>query len=171
MTNRVVSATPDYSSYYVDGVRHVRLDRTNPQTGAVDTLIIIPDQLTPDAQLHYVSFMSKKAEKDLEEIRRNRTEVIDLQTKTQQELREVADERRATLNERREILEERNEIKGEFLEVLKEYQKTSNTFNAFLAGAPPQTEVPQKSIFAPVGDMCSSAVEGIKSFFFRSGTK
>ncbi len=179
MTNRI-SSTPDYSSCYHNGELYVRLDQTDPQTGAVRSLLIIPDRLSPTDRAGYVDFMIKKAEKDQEEIRQDvRKAAVDLKT-ISEEVKEIRKERREIREEREEILEgvrqnlkERGELAREFVKLVHDVdrlceQASKSPFDLLHAS---QNTNNQGRFFDPILNACSSALEGIKSFFFRSGTK
>ncbi len=133
MTNPI-PRTPDYSTFNYNGAQYVRLDQTDPQTGRIKSLIIIPDQLSPADKLHYVSFMCKKAEIDQQEMREQLwglgkqaggikeqvTGIAGQVRAMEKDLEDIVEERDEILAERDEILAERNEILAERNEILAE---------------------------------------------------
>ncbi len=162
MTNQILR-TPDYSTFNHNGAQYVRLDQTDPQTGRVKSLIIIPDQLSPADKLHYVSFMCKKAEIDQQEMReqlwglgRQAGGIKEQITGIAGQAREVEEQLKGIRKNLEVIVEERNEVKKKFIEFLKEKKKTEDAINAYIH---------REGFCTPVLHAFSSMVNGIKSFF------
>ncbi len=164
MTINPVSRTPDYSTFNHNGAQYVRLDKTNPETGEQASLIFRPDQLSPTQHVQYIDFMCEKAEVDLQEIREGAEEI-------KNDIEEIKNERNEILAERNEILAERNELKKRFIKIFKEKKKLDDAINSYIYGTPNvnsangQKKDAQEGFFAPVLNVCSSMVDGIKSFF------